>query len=424
MILNAVQNVTITNDNEPAWLQAVRAEQRALFMRHGIPTQDKEHWKYTDLSFINNIDHPQRDLNAHIARNESEILNEYRLPAVNAIRLIFIDGHFAPEYSDLSELPANIICCDIQSAWNNEILQKHWSCELDADKYTFANLNAALFSNGLFLYVPDGVEVVAPIHLIHVVKSEANHLYNLRHVVVLGKHASATILHETVSLPIAQYFNNSVLTMDVGQAAKLEYVKLQQESEQAAHMQTLVLRQCRDSEVSLVSVGNAAQFARDEVVAMLNEAGAICKTSGFYHTQRAGQYVDHHVAITHHAPQTQSEMVYKGIVENKSRAVFNGRLLVQPDAQKINAMQANHHLLLSANAEAYSKPELEIYADDVKCRHGATTGQIDQDALFYLRARGVDERTAINMLLAGFADEVMQCIIHPSIQHYVQRRLK
>lgn len=424
MILTAIENATLTHDNEPAWLQRARQEQHALFMRHGVPTQDKEHWKYTNLNFINDIDYPERHASIQLERTNSEVLSDYRLPAVNAIRMVFIDGHFAPEHSDLDDLPPNMVCCDIQSAWNNAILQKHWACQLDADKYTFASLSAALCSGGLFLYVPDNMPLAAPIHLINVISREAAHLYNLRHVIVLGKHTNVTILHESISMRATNYFHNALTTIAVGQSATLQYVKLQQESEFAAHLQTLVLQQERDSHVSLVAAGNAAQFARDDVVVDLCEPGAQCQTSGFYHTTRPGQYVDHHVAITHSAAQTQSEMVYKGIVDNKTRAVFNGRLLVKPEAQKINAMQANHHLLLSAQAEAYSKPELEIYADDVKCRHGATTGQIDQDALFYLRARGIDEKTAINMLLAGFADEVLQRISHPSLQHYVHRRLK
>ncbi len=152
----------------------------------------------------------------------------------------------------------------------------------------------------------------------------------------------------------------------------------------------------------------------------MQEPGAACQASGFYHLHRAHQYIDHHVEINHVAPHTNSEMVYKGILDNQSRAVFNGRLFVKKDAQKIVAHQANHNLLLSNRAEIYSKPELEIYADDVKCKHGATTGQLDQDALFYMRARGIGYQEAVNILLQGFADEIIDRVHHKGVKMRVK----
>ena len=167
-----------------------------------------------------------------------------------------------------------------------------------------------------------------------------------------------------------------------------------------------------------------ADFARDDVAITLQQTGAKCHTSGFYHTSRDNQYVDHHVDVLHAAAHTQSDMLYKGIIDKKSRAVFNGRLHVAAGAQKIQAVQGNHHLLLSASGEAYSKPELEIYADDVKCRHGATTGQLDQDALFYLRARGIPYKEAVHILLKSFAEDVLQRIQDKAIQEQITRQVQ
>ena len=157
------------------------------------------------------------------------------------------------------------------------------------------------------------------------------------------------------------------------------------------------------------------------MIAVLKESGADCHTAGFYRLKTDKQYIDNHITIDHIAPFTSSEMLYKGILENKSRAVFNGRLHVGNQAKKILAYQAHHNLLLSNKAEVYTKPELEIYADDVKCKHGATTGQLDHDALFYLQSRGINRSEAMNMLLKGFAGDIMQRVIHPDIKAHIEK---
>ncbi len=185
-------------------------------------------------------------------------------------------------------------------------------------------------------------------------------------------------------------------------------IKLQQESTRAIHMENIFVTQHQDSAVAINHLTVGASFSRDDALVTMAEPGAVCQTGGFYHTTRDGQYIDHHVDVKHAAPRTNSEMFFKGIIDKKSRAVFNGGLYVAAGAQKINATQQNHNLLLSNAAEIYSKPELEIYADDVKCQHGATTGQIDQDALFYMRARGIDQQTAMNILLKGFAFKIFK----------------
>jgi Fe-S cluster assembly protein SufD len=176
------------------------------------------------------------------------------------------------------------------------------------------------------------------------------------------------------------------------------------------------VQQKQDSLVTLKNFSAGGLFARDEIAASLQESGANCRTQGFYHLRNACQYIDNHIDIDHIAPHSQSTMLYKGILNHKSRAVFNGRLHVHANAQKIVAHQANHNILLSNDAEIYTKPELEIYADDVKCKHGATVGQLDQDALFYLRSRGIPEAEAIQLLLEGFAEEIMQEITHLGIR--------
>lgn len=231
------------------------------------------------------------------------------------------------------------------------------------------------------------------------------------------------LIEEHVSLGNQTYFINSVAQAIVSEQAHFTYYKLQRENDQAIHMAHLFVEQMRDSVTSLTHFSRGGYFARDEVVIKLQGQGAYCQTSGFYSVCRDDQWVDYHIDMNHLAPNSHSEMLYKGILKNKSRAIFNGRLLVEKTAQKTLAYQANHNLLLSNEAEAYSKPQLEIYAEEVKCKHGATIGQINEEALFYLRSRGLNKQQAIEVLLQGFAGEIIQSIPHPGIKSRFQEMM-
>ena len=216
---------------------------------------------------------------------------------------------------------------------------------------------------------------------------------------------------------------NMMTTIHVAKNAKMQHYKIQQEGRKAVHLASHFVHQQQNSTFSHVNFSSGALFARDDLVVQLLESGAECHTGGFYHLRYDQQFIDNHVVINHVAAHSNSDMLYKGIMENKSRAVFNGRLHVEKNAQKILAYQANHNLLLSKDAEVYSKPELEIYADDVKCKHGATTGQLDEQALFYMRSRGIPRHEALSILLQGFAEEIMQRITHEGIRRRVQEAL-
>ena len=205
-----------------------------------------------------------------------------------------------------------------------------------------------------------------------------------------------------------------------GPNSQLHHYKVQRENTSATHMANTFITQQRDSMVALTNISIGAKFSRDDVLVKLQETGAECRTAGFYRLESDNQYIDQHITIDHAAPHSRSEMVYKGVLDKKSRAVFNGRLHVGVGAQKIEAQQQNHNLLLSNFAEIYSKPELEIYSDDVKCKHGATTGQLDQDALFYLRARGIEKTEAVSLLLHAFAADIYQKITNADIRMHIE----
>ena len=405
----------------PAWLHTHREQQRAAFMRHGIPQQKHERWKYTDLGILDKQHFILSDENHGVTQ---ESIDACRLQDTESVLLVFIDGRFAPQYSELHKLPSAVIACSMLTALaeHEALVKPHLLNDMCAEDYPFAALSAALFADGLFLVIPEQMKLTAPLHLLSVSSGQHAVITHARNVLLFGKDSEANIVHEYAGLRDDIYFTNVLTTISAQPGAKLNLLKLQHESVQAVHMEKVVVQQAKDSDVTLMHVTTGAHFSRDDTAGSLAEAGAVCRAIGFYQTSRNGQYVDHHVAIKHVAPRTSSEMLYKGIADKKSRLVFNGGLYVAKDAQKINAFQENHTLLLSGQAEVYAKPELEIYADDVKCRHGATTGQIDQDALFYMRARGMDKLTAVHILLKGFAEDVLQRITHPAIrQHAIKQ---
>jgi Fe-S cluster assembly protein SufD len=262
------------------------------------------------------------------------------------ITAVFMNGCFKPELSDVAQLPADVIIRAV--------------------------------NNGMYLSLPDNCSVAKPIKLEYRSDGQVESI-DIQHVIELGRNSKLTLVDE---------YSGNV--------------------ENIAYTANTKIIQKENSSVSLVCLKTGAQSSHDKIHVLLSEKGAECKTAGFYAVQRNNQTADYHVTIEHAAAHTTSDMLFKGTAENKSRAGFIGRVHVHPHAQKIIAHQANHHLLLTRDAEVYSKPELEIYADDVKCKHGSTTGQLDQEALFYLRARGIEEVEAKRMMIAGFADEVLR----------------
>lgn len=386
------------------------------FAQNNLPTRKDERWKYADVGFLAKKEFVETSR----IDDESimDAINQHRLREGDNTLLVLVNGYFMPSLSDLHKLPSGVIACGLHHAAEHyvDVMQKHWGASINTKKYPFAGLNAQMCNDGLFLQVPDHCDVTSPIHLLSIIVGDTEWLAQPWLMVVLGEQSKLTLIEEYYATAEQMYLMNVVTTMAIGKGAKLDHYKLQNEGKQAVHMANTFVQQQQDSQTTFANISMGGLFARDDLVIKLMESGANCRTSGFYHLAQDNQYIDHHVDIEHAAPCSHSEMLYKGILENKSRAVFNGRVLVEKDAQKIVAHQANHNLLLSNDAEVYSKPELEIYADDVKCKHGATTGQLDQDALFYMCSRGISREEAMSILLEGFAQEITQLIAHPGVK--------
>lgn len=394
----------------PAWLNKYRQRHWQAFLASGLPTRKNERWKYVDLTFL--------DANPFVTEvsfdnvdSVNQLIAQHRV-SDDAILLAIIDGQFSASYSDVDRLPTGMIATSLVMAANShpDLLRQYWPHDSDASKYPFAAMNAGMFVDGLFLYVPAQEEISIPVHILSITTSTKAALLQARQLIVLERQAKLNIFAEYISSTESACFTNVVTDFYLNRDAQLEYVKNQAENQQAIHVAHLFVQQQQDSSASFTSVSQGSHFARDDLSVRLLSTGAQCKTAGFYYLQQDEQYIDHHVDVEHQAAHTHSEMLYKGILDKKSKAVFNGRLLVEKDAQKIVAHQANHNILLSPHAEMNSKPELEIYADDVKCKHGATTGQLDEEALFYLRSRGISKEVAREMLLAAFAEEVFACV--------------
>lgn len=373
------------------------------FLQIGLPKVDDERWQYADMSFLQNA-FVTAEMNSH--DQVHAIIDDYRKQHQDALICVILNGRYEKKYSDVAKIPDDVSVL----SWHDQSVFATYMNFINQNQHenAFASLNAALSVGGLFIHVPDHYKLKQPLHIVSLA-GEANILHP-SHCVLLGKNAEMTLVEHYQSITAHQYLLNTVAHISVDDGAKLNYYKLQNENSNACHIAHTFIRQEKESEVNCHSFSFGSNFSRDELAIYLRGSRAVSKACGFYLLNQNNQYIDHHVDIRHRAPLTSSEMLYKGIVKQKARAVFNGKLYVDQGAEKINAYQANHNLLLSDRAEVYSKPELEIYADDVKCKHGATIGQLDQDALFYLRSRGINHDEAVDILLKGFAEEIFQRI--------------
>lgn len=402
----------------PSWLNEWRGQQLQEFLQRGFPQRRDESWKYTSVAALVNHSfgvlektpsHPAWDLSA------------YRV--ADTYRLVFIDGVFNSQFSDYDDLPEKILLtsCSDAMAQFPQLYQQRVAASSSPALSVFHWLNGALMADGLFLSVPDNCELSKPVHLLYLSTNSSNGsmMRHPRHIIHLGAQSRAAVLEEYCGLDGSHYFNNIMTKITVGQNAQLDYFKLQRENNDAFHIANTCIDQSRDSRIRAFHIALGGQLNREDLNVALNEAGAHCELSGYYYP-RAGQHIDFHTRIDHHSAHTHSQQYYKGMVAAQGRAVFNGKIIVHPQAQQITARQENHNLLLADSAEIDTKPELEVFADNVQCTHGATVGNLDVNALFYLRSRGIPEELARHLLMRGFAQEILGLMPSPQIAQYLQ----
>ena len=396
----------------PKWLPPLHQAGMARFSEVGLPTLNDEDWRFTNIAPIARLPfHPALDPTDGVTQQQ---LQSLAFATQSGSRLVFVNGHFAPKLSLVQELPPGVKAGSLAAVLASEpaFLEQHLGHYAQAADNGFSALNQAFFLDGGFVHVPAGKVVAEPIQFVYIATAkQSNATFHLRNLVVAEANSQVTILESYVSLGGAGYFTNAVTELFAGDNARLEFVKFQDEAADAFHIAAFHGEFGRASQVKVHSFALGAKISRNNIRAKLAGEGLECILNGLYLTS-GEQLADHHMIVEHAQPHCASHEYFNGILDDKSKGVFHGRILVRHIAQKTNAKQTNKNLLLSDDASANTKPQLEIYADDVKCTHGATIGQLNDESIFYLRSRGIGPETARRMLIHAFAGEIIERIQH------------
>ncbi|WP_045225827.1 Fe-S cluster assembly protein SufD [Methyloterricola oryzae] len=401
------------------WLQARRQAAGALFAAGGFPSPRAEEWRYTNVSPIERkLFKPA--LAAAEAVGFPKWAESFRL--ADAWSLVLVDGQFQVSASRLEGLPDGVTVLSMAEALSKtpERLEALLGSALSGELHGFIAMNTAFFSDGVFIDLPRGVVLERPLQILHIATSPEM-LANTRSVVCLGASAQGYLVETFAGAAGLGYLSNAVTEIVLEEGARLEHCKLQCESARAYHFGGVYVSQQRDARFVQHNLAFGGLLARNEIHAALGQ-GAECEMNGLFLT-RERQHVDNHTLIDHREPRGVSRETYRGVLSERSRGVFQGRIIVQPDAQKTQAEMNNRNLLLSDDAEIDTKPQLEILADDVKCAHGVTVGQLAAESVFYLVSRGIDRESARNMLTFAFANEMVEKIPLPGLKVQVQEQL-
>ncbi|UYG08704.1 Fe-S cluster assembly protein SufD [Halomonas sp. M4R1S46] len=394
-----------TRGPEPTWIAARRQAGAARFEALGFPHRRIENWKYTDVRAIARHDFALAS-DADFSPAAAAALT---LP-LDGHRLTFVDGVFAPALSDLGDLPDGVQLMPLSQALedNHEAVGGPLGRLTGVEFSPFAALNTAFMEEGAVVRLAPRTVVNKPIVLQFLSRAgEQAVMSHPRILIEAGGRSQATVVEHHVGEEGAANFTNLVEEIILERGAMLTHYKLQEAPIQDRHVASIQVEQARDSRYTSFNLNLGGGLVRNDLVSDLNGQGAEAAFRGLFYGQ-GRQHVDNHTLVNHNAPHTTSRENYKGILDDRAHGVFNGKVIVKRDSQKIEAEQSNANLLLSDRAEIDTKPELEIYADDVKCAHGATTGQLDEEAIYALRTRGIDAQTARGLLTLAFAGEVME----------------
>jgi Fe-S cluster assembly protein SufD len=410
--------------NEPAWLRDLRRRGLEAFSALGFPTgtRGNERWKYTNVGPLARTTFGYASALNSSGVNES-IIRDIAPWHEDWSRLVFIDGAFSPALSSHQTGGKSIHVANLPDAAsrNGVAPEEHLGQYADVGEDGFTALNTAFMQDGAFVNVPDETSSGAPLHLLFVSTGrDAPTVSHPRSLIVVGRNSRLTILESYVGLPGASYFTNAVAEIVGKEGSEIEHLRYMMESPSAFHIGATRVTLERDSSYVSTSMAKGARIARNDLSVLLDAPGSSCDLKGLYFTS-GSQHIDNHIDIDHAKPNSSSNQLFKGILAGRSRAVFSGRVLVRKDAQKTFARQSDKNLLLSQRARINTKPSLEIFADDVQCFHGATAGAVAEEALFYMRSRGLDEDTARRLLIAGFAGEIIDSIRLGPLREHMER---
>jgi Fe-S cluster assembly protein SufD len=415
--------------HDPAWVQALRQSAMDRFVELGFPTarRGNEEWKYTDVRPLAATPFPLPS-----SASAKPTPQEVRLATFGERtwhRLVLVDGQPAPDLSSLNGLPERVRVMGLAEAVASagDLVQPHLARYAPHQSEAFAALNTAFLHHGAFVLIPDGVYVEQPIHLIFITTRGQQAAFHPRVLIVTGRDSSATVVESYLGLDNSRYFTNVVAEVALGRGSALKHYRIQRQSEASYHIATTQVNLTANSSFTNGAFDFGGGLVRNNLNVLVAEEGSNCALRGLY-MPTGDQHVDNQVIIDHQVGHSDVKEVYKGILNGRARSVFHGSIIVRPHAAKVNATQEDKNLLLSPDAEADTKPAFWIYCDDVKCGHGAACGQIDPDALFYLRSRGLSEAAAKGLLVRGFAAGILDAIgldgLRVHVNGIVQARLE
>lgn len=395
--------------NSKSWLRRIRQDAIDRFSEQGFPTVLDEQWRFTNVSPILRTSFKLARENG--IRLSSAELKKLIIPDLTCNQVVLVNGKYAPELSALGVIPNGVKVVSLSQALDSDegLLEQHLAQHVDYQHDPFSALNNAFMEDGVVIHIPKGVVVKEPIHILYVsAVAEVPLISHPHNLIVAEDDSQAFIVEDYVSLNDNDaYFSNVVTEIVAGENTVLSHYLIERESKKAFNISTLRVQQNRSSNFSSHSVLVGGALVRNNVHSVMVGEGSDCLVNGLF-MANGRQHMDNYMRVEHASPHCNSRQFYNGILDGRAHGVFSGRIVVHKGAQKTDAKQTNRNLVLSERAQIDTKPQLEIYADDVKCTHGATIGQLNQEAIFYLRSRGIDEELARTLLLVAFANESIE----------------
>lgn len=412
------------NGEAKNWLHEIRRAALAKFDELGFPTTRNEEWRYTNISPIAQ-EKFQHVLEPAVDRVTREHIQRFQYPGMDAHLLVFVDGYYVDQLSSIGLLPDGVKIGSLAEALRHDVapLRQHLAQYARYDEDPFAALSTAFIYDGAYVHVPANTKLDKPIHLLFLSSEHASpFVVYPRNLIITERGSRATFVETYGSVKNNRYLTNTVTEIYVGENASVDHYKVQEESTDAFHVSTTQVYH----EANSTFVSHAFDFGglivRNNPRALLNASGVESTLNGLY-LGTNNQLIDNHTTIDHAKPHCNSHELYKGVLDGRAHGVFNGKIYVRLDAQKTDAKQTNQALLLSEDAAIDTKPQLEIFADDVKCTHGATVGQLDQNALFYLQSRGIEKSFARDILTYAFASDVIDRVTIKGLRDYCHHRV-
>jgi Fe-S cluster assembly protein SufD len=390
---------------DPSWLTTIRRDAAAAFGRLGFPTTRDEEWRFTNVAPITEMAYEAPTAPVTATRAD---LQPFLVRRLHCTLLVFVNGRYAAEWSTRSNLPRNSVVGSLGAtlATDPGLVDPYFSRCAKHETQPFAALNTAFAEDGAFVHIPAGAVVQDPIHVLYFTTPGAAIVTHPRTILVVGDHSQVKLIEQFAGAPGAHYFTNVVTEIVGGEHSNVRHYRVQRESLAAHHVSSTAIYLEKHAVFTQQSFTLGGGLVRNDITAALDAQHIECTLNGLYLAD-GRRLVDNHTSIDHAKPNCASHEVYKGMLDGHARGVFNGKIFVREDAQKTDAKQTNQVLLLSEDATIDTKPQLEIFADDVKCTHGATVGQLDEDMMFYLRARGIGRAQARAMLIHAFASDLI-----------------